>query len=130
MFSSLRPLSSLSLSRQFSQSSFFSSSQQQKTKREWGDKTREIQEERREKGKEGDEGVALYVHWPFCSSICNYCDFNRYLQNEHTYSVELETEMAQVKKKKKKKKKEKKKKKKKRKRESLFKLFFHLNRGS
>lgn len=23
--------------------------------------------------------VALYVHWPYCKSICPYCDFNRYL---------------------------------------------------
>lgn len=23
--------------------------------------------------------VAIYVHWPYCKSICPYCDFNRYL---------------------------------------------------
>ena len=25
---------------------------------------------------EGDPGVAVYVHWPYCARICPYCDFN------------------------------------------------------
>jgi oxygen-independent coproporphyrinogen-3 oxidase len=28
---------------------------------------------------EGDEGFALYVHWPFCISKCPYCDFNSHV---------------------------------------------------
>jgi oxygen-independent coproporphyrinogen-3 oxidase len=27
----------------------------------------------------GDEGFALYVHWPFCISKCPYCDFNSHV---------------------------------------------------
>ena len=23
--------------------------------------------------------LALYIHWPFCQSLCPYCDFNSYL---------------------------------------------------
>ena len=25
---------------------------------------------------DGDPGVAVYVHWPYCARICPYCDFN------------------------------------------------------
>jgi len=27
-----------------------------------------------------DEGMALYVHWPFCVSKCPYCDFNSHVR--------------------------------------------------
>jgi oxygen-independent coproporphyrinogen-3 oxidase len=27
-----------------------------------------------------DEGLALYVHWPFCVSKCPYCDFNSHVR--------------------------------------------------
>jgi oxygen-independent coproporphyrinogen-3 oxidase len=30
----------------------------------------------------GDRGLGVYVHIPFCSSICNYCNFNRGLYDE------------------------------------------------
>ena len=26
--------------------------------------------------------TSLYVHWPYCKSICPYCDFNRYLADK------------------------------------------------
>ena len=29
----------------------------------------------------GDEGLALYVHWPFCVSKCPYCDFNSHVRD-------------------------------------------------
>ncbi len=29
---------------------------------------------------EADEGLALYVHWPFCLSKCPYCDFNSHVR--------------------------------------------------
>ena len=29
-----------------------------------------------------DEEIALYIHIPFCRSLCPYCCFNRYLFNE------------------------------------------------
>ena len=28
----------------------------------------------------GDDGLALYVHWPFCVSKCPYCDFNSHVR--------------------------------------------------
>ena len=30
----------------------------------------------------GDDGLALYVHWPFCLAKCPYCDFNSHVR-EH-----------------------------------------------
>lgn len=34
------------------------------------------------------EGLAIYIHWPYCARICPYCDFNVYKQREN---VELIT---------------------------------------
>ena len=28
----------------------------------------------------GNDGLALYVHWPFCLSKCPYCDFNSHVR--------------------------------------------------
>ena len=25
--------------------------------------------------------VSIYIHWPFCLSLCPYCDFNSHLSN-------------------------------------------------
>ena len=30
-----------------------------------------------------DRGVGLYVHIPFCTAKCGYCDFNSYANHEH-----------------------------------------------
>jgi coproporphyrinogen III oxidase-like Fe-S oxidoreductase len=32
-----------------------------------------------EEAEEEQPGLGVYVHWPYCSRICPYCDFNRYL---------------------------------------------------
>ncbi|MBO6783221.1 MAG: radical SAM protein, partial [Alphaproteobacteria bacterium] len=29
----------------------------------------------------GPEDLALYVHWPFCLSLCPYCDFNSHVRD-------------------------------------------------
>ena len=43
--------------------------------------------------------LGLYVHIPFCSSICNYCNFNRGLYDEALktrYVAALGAEIAQA----------------------------------
>lgn len=27
------------------------------------------------------KGLGIYIHWPFCQSLCPYCDFNSYVSN-------------------------------------------------
>ena len=43
--------------------------------------------------------LGLYIHIPFCSSICNYCNFNRGLYDEALktrYVVALQKEIASL----------------------------------
>lgn len=30
-------------------------------------------------GEAREEGLGVYVHWPYCARVCPYCDFNRYV---------------------------------------------------
>jgi len=32
--------------------------------------------------EEQEERLGLYIHWPFCASICPYCDFNRFVRDD------------------------------------------------
>ena len=45
-----------------------------------------------------NEGLSLYIHWPFCLSKCPYCDFNSHVANgavdEDRWCRALLTEMA------------------------------------
>ncbi len=34
------------------------------------------------------EPLSVYIHWPFCLSICPYCDFNRYLFSHDEASID------------------------------------------
>jgi oxygen-independent coproporphyrinogen-3 oxidase len=46
---------------------------------------------------DSDEGLAIYVHWPFCRSKCPYCDFNSHVREnveEARWSQALTTEIA------------------------------------
>lgn len=26
--------------------------------------------------------ASVYVHWPFCTKLCNYCNFNKYVASQ------------------------------------------------
>ncbi|KAF9116938.1 radical S-adenosyl methionine domain-containing protein 1 [Mortierella sp. AM989] len=47
------------------------------------------------------EPFSIYIHWPYCSSKCTYCNFNKYVdpnidheRMERSLITELETELA------------------------------------
>jgi len=44
-----------------------------------------------------DDGIGLYIHIPFCTAKCGYCDFNSYAGHDHlvpTYTDALITEAS------------------------------------
>ena len=48
-------------------------------------------------GTDGDDWISLYVHIPFCRTLCPFCCFNRYLLDEdkaRRYFVNLKKEVA------------------------------------
>jgi putative oxygen-independent coproporphyrinogen III oxidase len=46
-----------------------------------------------------DEGLAVYVHWPFCTAKCPYCDFNSHVSAEvdhDRWAAAFESEIARL----------------------------------
>lgn len=41
-------------------------------------------------------GFGLYVHWPYCSRICPYCDFNVYLARDRSGDELVEAILADI----------------------------------
>ena len=31
--------------------------------------------------------ASVYIHWPFCKKLCNYCNFNKYSLNNYGDSI-------------------------------------------
>lgn len=47
--------------------------------------------------RNSDNGLALYIHWPFCISKCPYCDFNSHVRghvDQELWLRALSTELA------------------------------------
>ena len=42
------------------------------------------------------DGIGLYVHIPFCTAKCGYCDFNSYANHEHLIPTYAETLVAEA----------------------------------
>ena len=42
------------------------------------------------------KNISIYVHWPFCSSKCPYCDFNSHIKrvvDNNEWGIALTTEL-------------------------------------
>ncbi len=42
------------------------------------------------------KNIAIYIHWPFCLSLCPYCDFNSYVNNNIDYNQWLECYLKEI----------------------------------
>ena len=43
-----------------------------------------------------EKNISIYVHWPFCSSKCPYCDFNSHIKRDidnNEWGIALITEL-------------------------------------
>ncbi len=50
-------------------------------------------------GGDNENGIGLYIHWPFCQSKCPYCDFNSHVRrsiDEQAWEKALLQELAYV----------------------------------
>ena len=42
------------------------------------------------------KSVSIYIHWPFCLSLCPYCDFNSHLSNQIDHEIWLESYKKEI----------------------------------
>jgi len=42
------------------------------------------------------KSVSIYIHWPFCLSLCPYCDFNSHLSNKIDHEAWLEAYKKEI----------------------------------
>ena len=40
--------------------------------------------------------ISIYIHWPFCLSLCPYCDFNSHVADIIDYDVWLESYIKEL----------------------------------
>ncbi|EGG24983.1 hypothetical protein DFA_03229 [Cavenderia fasciculata] len=38
--------------------------------------------------------ISIYIHWPYCSKICGYCSFNKYLDGPHVDHSRMKQSMV------------------------------------
>ncbi|HJK87803.1 MAG TPA: radical SAM family heme chaperone HemW, partial [Candidatus Megaira endosymbiont of Hartmannula sinica] len=43
-----------------------------------------------------DEAISIYIHWPFCISLCPYCDFNSHLLRKINISEYISSYLKEI----------------------------------